>query len=402
MRYDFLLVPLGLAVGLGLVACNGLRAKNSLLSQGGSSLSPSRAPSPAPSGAPSVAPSSGVSPALSPMISPAVSAMPSPNLSPGPGNVGYFPPGNLWEQDISNAANFPKDADSDAVIANLNSLGGWGTGDLRTDTSIVLNVIGSPAPMAPFVKGPGYYLPDCDDLPQLPLPVGGSIEAHDNYVCPAGTTGGEDCHLLIWDKAARKLFESYATTQLSGGSISSMCLVSWDLTKNYPQGRGNGCTSADAAGFPIAPLLFTADEIAAGEIKHAIRLILPNNRWRRTQFVHPATHSGGFGNTNSNGVLYGSRFRLKASFDISGLSPEGKVLARAMKKYGMFAADGGQIALTGMSDKFSQNKWSQFTPVNDPRFAPIDMRALRVTDFEIVNSGRQIGDAAAGCTPANR
>ena len=31
-------------------------------------------------------------------------------------------------------------------------------------------------------------------------------------------------------------------------------------------GRGLQCTSADAAGFPIAPLLFTADEVAAGHI----------------------------------------------------------------------------------------------------------------------------------------
>lgn len=52
------------------------------------------------------------------------------------------------------------------------------------------------------------------------------------------------------------------------------------ITKNiqvYPDdGRGEQCTSADAAGFPMSTLLFTADEVYAGEINHAIRFILPN------------------------------------------------------------------------------------------------------------------------------
>jgi len=78
-------------------------------------------------------------------------------------------------------------------------------------------------------------------------------------------------------------------------------------------GRGDQCTSADAAGFPIAPLLFTADEVAAGEIAHAIRFILPNNRVRARSMVRPATH-GTNTTGDANAPPYGVHFRLRADF----------------------------------------------------------------------------------------
>jgi hypothetical protein len=37
----------------------------------------------------------------------------------------------------------------------------------------------------------------------------------------------------------------------------------------------------------------------------------------------------------------GTRFRLKARFDISGYSPQAQVILTAMKHYGMFLADNG-------------------------------------------------------------
>jgi hypothetical protein len=37
----------------------------------------------------------------------------------------------------------------------------------------------------------------------------------------------------------------------------------------------------------------------------------------------------------------GARFRLKASFDLSGFSPKARVILRAMKRYGLILADNG-------------------------------------------------------------
>ena len=80
---------------------------------------------------------------------------------------------------------------------------------------------------------------------------------------------------------------------MSNHALNANFLAVWDLNRVYPaSGRGEQCTSADAAGLPIAPLLFNADEIAAGNINHAIRFILPNPRMRADVYVHPATHAG--------------------------------------------------------------------------------------------------------------
>jgi serine/threonine-protein kinase len=163
-----------------------------------------------------------------------------------------------------------------------------------------------------------------------------------------------------------------------------MFLGVWDLNRVYPStGRGDQCTSADSAGFPIAPLLFSADEIATGSINHAIRFILPNPRIRAKVFVHPATHAGGpRGPVDAPPI--GARFRLKASFDMSKLTPAAQVVARAMQKYGMFLSDGGNIALTAQNDADTTAKYA------DMDFGSHDLWDLKVTDFEVLDMGTPI------------
>lgn len=96
----------------------------------------------------------------------------------------------------------------------------------------------------------------------------------------------------------------------------------WKLDFVYPDdNRGDHCTSADAAGFPIAPLLFNADEVFAamqgveGDLGHAIRFILPNARMASgTKFyVRPASHAGGPSGPEAS-VPYGSQLRLRRDF----------------------------------------------------------------------------------------
>ncbi len=128
----------------------------------------------------------------------------------------------------------------------------------------------------------------------------------------------------------------------------------------------------------MAPLLFTADEIAAGHIDHAIRFILPNSRIQKDQYVRPATHgTGGSGWAQTNGVPYGARLRLKSTFDTSGLSAGAKVVAAALMKYGMILSDGGNIAFTARSDAYTTAKWAS-------TLGNRDLASLEVTDFEMV------------------
>ena len=54
-------------------------------------------------------------------------------------------------------------------------------------------------------------------------------------------------------------------------------------------------------------MLFPADEIHAGEIPHALRFILPNNRIRADIFVAPGTHSTGATSGPADAPPYAAR-----------------------------------------------------------------------------------------------
>ena len=295
-----------------------------------------------------------------------------------------FPAGAVWNEDVSAPA--LKNPNSDAMIAWLQQQGGWGgSGNFQIDFSMSVLHADASTPMVQNIGIPfdDYYSPDCDDpgTVPFPLPAGGSIEESDDYSCD--NDGGGDCHLLVVDGST--LYESYRSNVV-GGVLQSQCAVHWDLNRVYPpEGRGDQCTSVDAAGFPVAPLLFNADEVYAaiqsqGDIGHAIRFILPNNRMKAGEYVRPATHAGGPSNHDANAIPYGSRFRLRADFDINGFSNnEGvRAMLRTLKKYGMVLADGGNIPLTGEVDTYTTHKW------NELGMDSHSLNAIRPTDFEVV------------------
>jgi serine/threonine-protein kinase len=290
----------------------------------------------------------------------------------------YFPPGSVWTQDISHA---PLDPHSSDMIAWLADAGGWGHNN-RMQVDFALRVLQADAttPHVPFRKGPVFFSPDSDVPSTVPLPAGGGVEGEKSYQCDANR---DDCHLIVVDRGRGKLYEAYQANYAENVLAATFIAV-WDLNRVYPQsGRGDQCTSADAAGFPIAPLLFNADELAAGSINHAIRFILPNPRIRAHVFVHPATHAGAPRGPISAPPM-GVRLRLKASYDLSQLTPAAQVVARAMQKYGMFLSDGGNIALTAQNDADTKAKYA------DMDFTPRDLADLKVTDFEVVDMGTPI------------
>jgi hypothetical protein len=288
---------------------------------------------------------------------------------------GYFPPDSIWYVDHSSDK---AQADSDSIIAWLDGVGGFGMGAIRIDFSFKVLVADNSTPMRSFTPNADFSSPDCDQA-EVPVPAGGSLEGEDGYAC----ANDGDCHLLVVHPPSKKLYEMFRAN-IDGSSFSGECLAVWDMTKVYgPKGRGDQCTSADAAGFPITPLLFSADEVKAGEIAHAIRFILPNSRIRKKTFVRPATHSTLSPSAGPSAPPYGVHLRLKASVDISGLTPGAQVVARAMKKYGMFLSDGGNIALTAQSDQLTQAKWEGLLESQD-------LASLKVTDFEVIDHGPAI------------
>ena len=299
----------------------------------------------------------------------------SGNVPPAVAAGPYFQKPMFWNRDVSGVA---KSSNSAAQIASLKSAGGFGNTRLEIDFTIEVLTADANAPKRTFTKNSSFYSPDCDNV-AVPVPPNGNLEGETGYAC---TTGG-DCHLIVHDPAAGTLYEMWKASITGTNTFSGGCLAAWDTTKAYDAAlRGDQCTRADAAGYPIAPLLFTADEVAAGTIDHAIRFILPNDRIRRG-YVRPATH-GTDTTGGSNAPPYGVQLRLRADYPVDSLPSAGaKVVARAMQKYGMYHADGGIIALTAQSDRRTTAKWNGL-------LAARDLQAIKIEDFEVIDNGGMI------------
>lgn len=182
-----------------------------------------------------------------------------------------------------------------------------------------------------------------------------------------GSASTGDRHAIAIDTNNCILYELYrAFPQSSSWQGDSGAIFNLLLNNLRP----SGWTSADAAGLPIFPGLFRYDEIAAGEIRHALRFTVPQTR---RAFVWPARHYA----SSLTGTQYppmGVRFRLRASFDISGFSPTNQIILRALKKYGMILADNGSAwYLSGAPD----SRWNDSDLHN--------LGAVHGSDFEVVD-----------------
>jgi hypothetical protein len=178
--------------------------------------------------------------------------------------------------------------------------------------------------------------------------------------------------VIVLDKAACKLYELFDAHPSHGGrSWRAGSGATWDLRSNRLRPRG--WTSADAAGLPILPGLARYDEVAHGAIRHALRFTVPATR---SAFVWPARH---FASTDPSPSLppMGLRVRLKKSVSLRGLPPQARIVAQAMKAYGLILADNG-------------SPW-YVSGAPDPRWSNDELHALgrlRGSDFEVVVSRR--------------
>jgi serine/threonine-protein kinase len=258
------------------------------------------------------------------------------------------------------------------------------------------------------------YSTDCDPNVLTPIPANGRIEGYDDYVCPGRTDGDPegDCHMIVADFGSNTLYESYQAT-VSGGAFYSTCNIAWNMTRDVwgappapgstlPSvaqrnwGIGRDCTGPDAAGFPMAPLLFTIGDILSGRVEHAIRFALPNPRMQRAAasgdelpvYVWPATHAGGPQAFNPNAPIYGSRWRLKPNFDPTsrGLDPNNavvKAIVYGLQHYGMLLADGGEIALMGEDSTGCSTTWDDLWGNSGSRV----LNGIRPSDFDVLDTG---------------
>jgi hypothetical protein len=87
----------------------------------------------------------------------------------------------------------------------------------------------------------------------------------------------------------------------------------------------------------------------------------------------------------------GQRFRLRADFDVSGFSPEVRVILEALKKYGMILADNGSSwFISGVPDE----RWD-----NDVLH---ELHDVHGSDFEAVDESSLMIDPDSGQARSSR
>ena len=298
---------------------------------------------------------------------PRVARRPKPAAIQG---VQIFPADNVWNTRIDH---LPVDSRSDAYINRIGPTDAvhadFGSGTYQ----------GGPIGI-PFVLVPGsqprvpisFYYADESDPGPYPFPPNAPIEG--------GSRSRGDRHVLAIDADNGVLYETWKSYPLRGGAkwiVGSGAI--FDLQSNAL--RPDGWTSADAAGLPVFAGLALYDEVASGEIRHALRFTVAETR---RAYLWPARH---YASSSDDPDLppMGQRFRLNDAFDISGFSPEVQVILVALKRYGMFLADNGSnFFLSGAPDERWDNDVLQ------------ELGQVQGADFEAVDESSLMIDSDSG------
>ena len=289
---------------------------------------------------------------------PAPTPTPTPTPAPAPtgpslGGCQMFPADSPWNQDISG---LPVRSDSPAIIANIQDHG---------ETVLKADFGSNPQYGIPFTVVPDGQarVPvtfneygDESDAGPYPIPGAALVEA------------GNDHHVLVLEQGSCHLFELYHSARSGSGWTAGSGAI-FDLRSNAP--RTLRWTSADQAGLPILPGLARYDEVAAGEIRHALRVTFTHTQ---NGFIAPATHPGTL--SDATAPVMGLRLRLRADYDLSRVTGHARVILTALRRYGLIVADtGGNWYVSGGTD----SRW------NDDDLQ--QLRDVPGTAFEAVNTG---------------
>lgn len=313
-----------------------------------------------------------------------------PDASPVLAGCVIFPGDNIWNRRVDD---LPIAPNSDAYLQSIGldehvhadfGSGLWDGGPIGIP---YVTVSGE----QPGVAVSFDYADESDPGP-YPVPTAAPIEG--------GPNSDGDRHVLVLAADGCILYELYHAFPQADGRWTAGSGAIFDLGDHAL--RPAGWTSADAAGLPILPGLARYDEIAAGEINHALRFTAPQTR---RAYVWPARHFAS-SHTDSEYPPMGQRFRLRADVDISAYSPDVRVILRALKTYGMILADNGSSwYISGAPDE----RWDNDVLRELHEISGVDFEAVDVSSLMIDSDSGQtqiehtpIPTATPVATPAAR
>jgi len=307
--------------------------------------------------------------------------------APMAGDCAVFPGNDIWNTKIDQ---LPVDLNSDKWIAAIGAEDGlhpdFGAGLYE---GAPIGIPFSVVPMAQTKVAINFAEFDDEspateesDAGPYPIPIDAMIEG--------GQESRDDRHVLVVQQGSCTLYELYKAVPQPDGSWNATGASRFDLETGAL--RPETWTSADAAGLPIFPGLVRQEEVAAGAIEHAIRFTVPDTG---PSFVWPARHQASRSGSEEFPPM-GQRFRLKASVDISGLSPENQIILMAMKSYGLILADNGSAwFISGApNDNWNNDDLHDLGQIKGSDFEAVDVSGLMVDpDLGTAKGPNRIGSA---------
>lgn len=298
--------------------------------------------------------------------------------SPTYGGCPMFPSDHVFNTPINN---LPVSPNSAAYVAEMGAGPAhpdWGS---ATPGAYPVNLVhGNSVP--PAVVNIAW--PFTSDTPPFPIPS--------NAVVGAPT----DDHLIVLDIDNCLLYEAYAASENADGSWNVEAISRFNL--NSDALKPANWSSSNAAGTAQLPLLVRYDEVAAGQINHAISVTGVTGN----AYIWPASHSA---SSLTAAPPMGTRFRLQASYDISGLTPQAMVVAQALKTYGAILTDNGPSwHLQGVPDpRFSDDDLHSLTTIPASAFEAVDESSLEIsaTSGQVASPGTGGGGDSISINPSS-
>jgi hypothetical protein len=280
---------------------------------------------------------------------------------PGAPSCPIFPADNPWNQRVDR---LPVAKNSARLIASIGLDNpvhpDFGTTYNGAPNGIPYVVVSNKTPRVPVSF---QYVSESDGH-RYPLPANVPIEG--------GRNSSGDRHVIVVNRDTCTDYELYAAYPRAGGKRwSAGSGAIFNLRSDHL--RPVGWTSADAAGLPIFPGLARYDEVARGVIDHALRFTAPCTA---KAFVYPARHEA----STCSGFYppMGLRVRLKVSVNISRLPYQARVVAQALKAYGLMLADNGSPwYISGAPNpRWNDDALHQLDQLTGRDFEVVDTRSL--------------------------
>jgi len=282
-----------------------------------------------------------------------------------------FAASSPWNTPI--AAGAAVDATSAALVADFATSSPWPFLTINIDSySVPLYYADGSTPLqtvtATVVGGQGFETGQA----VVPIPQG------------AAPAAGTDQHLSVVNRQTNQELDMWTASNGASGWSCAVCAMA-DLggsgvrppTENSPWWMGHG---ARACGFPLTAGLITVDEMRQGSIEHALALAYPHIRSR---YCTPPASTAQVTTDQAlpyRGIACGARVQLDPSLNLDafGLSPSGKIVARALQKYGAFVGDfSGAVSLYAEASESARAAWSGVLDAYEIK-DQIDLRSFRV------------------------